>query len=269
MDSGDALVPTLAELGVILLLLLRAQYSGDGSFKRLSAGLVGVIDLIANSVPGHSSVSPWVGHSRCVGPRRRHHISSSGIVAQVIRDLRWRRNPETKPVVSVLVLEDLVMAPYLLILAVVLTGTGLLTGFSASRWRSSCCGRHHHHVEGGTGWRSSTRAAGRLAADCLRRSRCCCRAGGTCPPPAVAAFLVGLLLTGELRKSPAVASILFVNFSPPSSSSTSASTDISNLPAVLPAAGLALLTIGTKFVTGWFAAATGGRTISRLRAGAS
>ena len=56
------------------------------------------------------------------------YISSSGIVAQVIRDLRWRRNPETKPVVSVLVLEDLVMAPYLPILTVVLTGTGLVTG---------------------------------------------------------------------------------------------------------------------------------------------
>ena len=39
------------------------------------------------------------------------YISSSGIVSQVVRDLRWRRNPETAPVVSVLVIEDLVMAP--------------------------------------------------------------------------------------------------------------------------------------------------------------
>ena len=89
--------------------------------------------------------------------------------------------------------------------------------------------------------------------------------------PAVAAFLVGLLLTGELaevarrRLDPLrelFAAIFFVYFG--------LSTDISNLPAVLlPAAGLALLTIGTKFVTGWFAAATvEGGTISRLRAGA-
>ena len=94
---------------------------------------------------------------------------------------------------------------------------------------------------------------------------------GLVHPPAVAAFLVGLLLTGEIaevarrRLDPLrelLAAIFFVYFG--------LSTDISNLPAVLPpAAGLALLTIGTKFVTGWFAAATvEGGTISRLRAGA-
>lgn len=131
VDSSDALVPTLAELGVILLLLLLGlEYSGDElvqTAQRQSRS--GVIDLIANSVPGAlvGFAFGW-GVPGALALAGVTYISSSGIVAQVIRDLRWRRNPETKPVVSVLVLEDLVMAPYLPILTVVLTGTGLVTG---------------------------------------------------------------------------------------------------------------------------------------------
>ncbi|MEC9213508.1 MAG: cation:proton antiporter, partial [Actinomycetota bacterium] len=131
VDSSDALVPTLAELGVILLLLLLGlEYSGDElvqTAQRQSRS--GVVDLIANSIPGAlvGFAFGW-GIPGALALAGVTYISSSGIVAQVIRDLRWRRNPETKPVVSVLVLEDLVMAPYLPILTVVLTGTGLLTG---------------------------------------------------------------------------------------------------------------------------------------------
>jgi Kef-type K+ transport system membrane component KefB len=89
--------------------------------------------------------------------------------------------------------------------------------------------------------------------------------------PAVAAFLVGLLLTGEIaelarrRLDPLrelLAAIFFVYFG--------LSTDISEIPSMLiPAIILAILTIGTKFVTGWIAARTvATSTISRLRAGA-
>jgi hypothetical protein len=70
VDSSDALVPTLAELGVILLLLLLGlEYSGDElvqTAQRQSRS--GVIDLIANSVPG-----ALVGFAfGCFGPCRRH-----------------------------------------------------------------------------------------------------------------------------------------------------------------------------------------------------
>ena len=277
VDSSDALVPTLAELGVILLLLLLGlEYSGDElvqTAQRQSRS--GVIDLIANSVPGAlvGFAFGW-GVPGALALAGVTYISSSGIVAQVIRDLRWR-NPETKPVVSVLVLEDLVMAPYLPILTVVLTGTGLVTGLiSVSVALIVVAVVIVITLKGDTSFKrlfNASEPVGLLLIVFGAAVAAAGLAGLVQFSPAVAAFLVGLLLTGELaevarrRLDPLrelLAAIFFVYFG--------LSTDISNLPAVLlPAAGLALLTIGTKFVTGWFAAATvEGGTISRLRAGA-
>ena len=278
VDSSDALVPTLAELGVILLLLLLGlEYSGDElvqTAQRQSRS--GVIDLIANSVPGAlvGFAFGW-GVPGALALAGVTYISSSGIVAQVIRDLRWRRNPETKPVVSVLVLEDLVMAPYLPILTVVLTGTGLVTGLiSVSVALIVVAVVIVITLKGDTSFKrlfNASEPVGLLLIVFGAAVAAAGLAGLVQFSPAVAAFLVGLLLTGELaevarrRLDPLrelLAAIFFVYFG--------LSTDVSNLPAVLlPAAGLALLTIGTKFVTGWFAAATvQGGTISRLRAGA-
>ena len=278
VDSSDALVPTLAELGVILLLLLLGlEYSGDElvqTAQRQSRS--GVMDLIANSVPGAlvGFAFGW-GVPGALALAGVTYISSSGIVAQVIRDLRWRRNPETKPVVSVLVLEDLVMAPYLPILTVVLTGTGLITGLiSVSVALMVVAIVIVITLKGDTSFKrlfNASEPVGLLLIVFGAAVAAAGLAGLFQFSPAVAAFLVGLLLTGELaevarrRLDPLrelFAAIFFVYFG--------LSTDISNLPAVLlPAAGLALLTIGTKFVTGWFAAATvEGGTISRLRAGA-
>ena len=278
VDSSDALVPTLAELGVILLLLLLGlEYSGDElvqTAQRQSRS--GVIDLIANSVPGAlvGFAFGW-GVPGALALAGVTYISSSGIVAQVIRDLRWRRNPETKPVVSVLVLEDLVMAPYLPILTVVLTGMGLVTGLiSVSVALIVVAVVIVITLKGDTSFKrlfNASEPVGLLLIVFGAAVAAAGLAGLVQFSPAVAAFLVGLLLTGELaevarrRLDPLrelLAAIFFVYFG--------LSTDVSNLPAVLlPAAGLALLTIGTKFVTGWFAAATvQGGTISRLRAGA-
>ena len=278
VDSSDELVPTLAELGVILLLLLLGlEYSGDElvqTAQRQSRS--GVIDLIANLVPGAlvGFAFGW-GIPGALALAGVTYISSSGIVAQVIRDLRWRRNPETKPVVSVLVLEDLVMAPYLPILTVVLTGTGLITGLiSVSVALIVVAVVIVITLKGDTSFKrlfNASEPVGLLLIVFGAAVAAAGLAGLVQFSPAVAAFLVGLLLTGELaevarrRLDPLrelFAAIFFVYFG--------LSTDISNLPAVLlPAAGLALLTIGTKFVTGWFAAATvEGGTISRLRAGA-
>lgn len=131
IDSTETIIPIFAELGVILLLLLLGlEYSArelvqTAKLQRTS----GFIDLIANFTPGalFALVLGW-GVPGAVALGGVTYISSSGIVAQVVRDLRWRRNPETAPVVSVLVIEDLIMAPYLPILTVILTGTGLVTG---------------------------------------------------------------------------------------------------------------------------------------------
>ncbi|MCU1628827.1 MAG: potassium transporter [Pseudonocardia sp.] len=56
------------------------------------------------------------------------YISSSGIVAKVLSDLGRLGNRETPAVLSILVLEDLVMAVYLPILTALLIGVTFLGG---------------------------------------------------------------------------------------------------------------------------------------------
>ncbi len=53
-------------------------------------------------------------------------ISSSGVIAKVLAELRRLENPETPVVLAVLVLEDLAMAVYLPLVAVLLVGGGLM-----------------------------------------------------------------------------------------------------------------------------------------------
>jgi CPA2 family monovalent cation:H+ antiporter-2 len=52
------------------------------------------------------------------------YISSSGVIAKVLAELKRLENPETPVVLSVLVLEDLAMAVYLPLTAVLLPGGG-------------------------------------------------------------------------------------------------------------------------------------------------
>ena len=278
IDASDTLVPTLAELGVILLLLLLGlEYSGrelvDTARMQSRSGLV---DLLANALPGFAFgwLLGW-GFPGALALAGVTYISSSGIVAQVVRDLRWRRNPETKPVVSVLVLEDLVMAPYLPILTVVLTGTGLIAGLiSVSVALAVVAVVIFISVRRETGFQrffNASEPVGLL----LVVFGAAVAAGGLAGlvnfSPAVAAFLVGLLLTGEVaevarrRLDPLrelLAAVFFVYFG--------LSTNLQDLPVMLlPALALVIITIATKFLTGWFAARTvQGGTIAKLRAGA-
>jgi monovalent cation:H+ antiporter-2, CPA2 family len=52
------------------------------------------------------------------------YISSSGVIAKLLSELRRMNNPETPAILSVLVLEDLAMAIYLPLIAVLLVGGG-------------------------------------------------------------------------------------------------------------------------------------------------
>jgi CPA2 family monovalent cation:H+ antiporter-2 len=52
------------------------------------------------------------------------YVSSSGVIAKVLADLKRLENPETPAVLSILVLEDLAMAVYLPLVAVLLAGGG-------------------------------------------------------------------------------------------------------------------------------------------------
>jgi len=278
IDPRGILVPTLAELGVVLLLLLLGlEYSGTQLVETArQQSRSGFIDLVLNATPGVAMalILGW-GFAGALALGGVTYISSSGIVSQVVRDLRWRRNPETRPVVSILILEDLVMAPYLPILTVVLTGAGLVSGLVSTgialvvvavvilvavrqgSWTKRLFGNSEPVGLLLVVFGAAVAAAG--------------LAGLVSFSPAVAAFLVGLLLTGEVaevarrRLDPLrelLAAVFFAYFG--------LSTDPADLPAVvLPALLLAIITIATKFVTGWYASGTvDGDTTSRLRAGA-
>jgi CPA2 family monovalent cation:H+ antiporter-2 len=278
IDPRGILVPTLAELGVVLLLLLLGlEYSGTQlveTARRQSRS--GVIDLVLNATPGVAMalILGW-GPAGALALGGVTYISSSGIVSQVVRDLRWRRNPETRPVVSILVLEDLVMAPYLPILTVVLTGAGLVSGLVSTGVALTVVAvviliavRREGHTQR---FIKSSDPVGVLLVVFGAAVAAAGLAGLVSFSPAVAAFLVGLLLTGEVaevarrRLDPLrelLAAVFFAYFG--------LSTNPADLPAViLPALVLAIITIATKFVTGWYASNTvDGGTISKLRAGA-
>ncbi len=127
LDVSREFIELGAELGAILLLfLLGVEYSVD----ELTAGarrayVSGTVDLVLNFAPGFlvGLLLGWsAGASFLLGGVT--YISSSGIAAKLIRDLGWLGNREVSAVLSVLVIEDLVMAVYLAIAAAVVFGAG-------------------------------------------------------------------------------------------------------------------------------------------------
>jgi CPA2 family monovalent cation:H+ antiporter-2 len=112
-----------SEIGVLLLLFtLGLEYTGEELSRNLKAGFAsGVVDLVLNFIPGLIAglLLGWgLFPATLLGGVT--YISSSGIIAKVLGDRLG--NPETPSMLSVLVLEDLVMAVYLPIVAVLLAG---------------------------------------------------------------------------------------------------------------------------------------------------
>ena len=114
-----------SEIGVLLLLFtLGLEYTGEELSRNLKAGFAsGVVDLVLNFIPGLIAglLLGWgLFPATLLGGVT--YISSSGIIAKVLGELNRLGNPETPSMLSVLVLEDLVMAVYLPIVAVLLAG---------------------------------------------------------------------------------------------------------------------------------------------------
>jgi len=117
-----------AEIGVLLLLfMLGLEYTGKELQENLRVGLPsGLADFALNFTPGLAAgfLLGWKAlPSVLLGGVT--WISSSGIIAKVLADLQRLDNPETPSVLSILVLEDLAMAVYLPLVAVLLVGGGL------------------------------------------------------------------------------------------------------------------------------------------------
>jgi CPA2 family monovalent cation:H+ antiporter-2 len=114
-----------AEIGVLLLLfMLGLEYSGEQLMATLHSGFrAGVIDFFLNFSPG--LIFGFVigfGPIAAVILGGVTYMSSSGVAAKVLTELGRLDFPETRVVLSILILEDLVMAVYLPLVAVLVAG---------------------------------------------------------------------------------------------------------------------------------------------------
>ncbi|MEO1645445.1 MAG: cation:proton antiporter [Chloroflexota bacterium] len=123
-----------AEIGVLLLLFaLGLEYSPKEIGAVLKNGIpAGGLDLLLNFLPGllfglllgmDWRIAMLLGGVT--------YISSSGIISKLLVDLGWMGNRETPTVLSILVMEDLVMAAYLPLMAVLLAGSDFTSGMAS------------------------------------------------------------------------------------------------------------------------------------------
>ena len=120
-----------SEIGVILLLvMLGLEYSATelvGSLRR--SKLAGVLDLAFNAIPGaaFALILGW-GPVAALALAGITWVSSSGVIAKLLRDLGRIGNRETPVILSILVIEDLAMAFYLPVLSALVIGAGIMQG---------------------------------------------------------------------------------------------------------------------------------------------
>jgi len=261
LSLSEEFLTTGAQIGAImLLLLLGLEYSAYDLAKAFTERRSsGVIDFFANATPGFviGLILGWdIGGALALAGIT--YVSSSGIAAQLIKEMGWRRSEVSKRAIGVLVFEDLALAPYLPLLtsvvlgvsawsgiisvsvALAITGLVILISFKGkNRWSKIL----NPNEPGGlllTVFGAALLAAG--LADMIGFSG------------VVAAFLIGLLLTGEVaetaraRLSPIrdiFAAIFFLFFG--------ITTNPADLPAVIPLALLlAGLGIAGKYLVGWW-----------------
>lgn len=274
--TGD-FIDVGAQIGVVLLLFtLGLEYTGDELVRNLRSGApAGAVDLLASGVPGVAAglLLGWSFEAALLLGGVTY-ITSSGIVAKLLSDLGRLGNRETPVVLSLLVIEDLVMAFYLPFVAVLLTGSGLATGAGsvavaltaalgtlavAVRFGprlSRVLGHESNEVLMLTVLGTVLLVAG--AAESIKVSA------------AVGAFLVGIALSDQVahRSTELImplrdlfAAVFFVFFG--------LQIDAGALPEVaVVAILLAVVTAGTKMWTGWWAAARAGIAVpGRVRAG--
>ena len=128
VDISNEVAEIGAEIGVVLLLfMLGLEYTGDELSSSLRSGAPsGLVDLVANFTPGWlvGVLLGWDTAS-AVLLGGVTYISSSGVISKVLADLDRMGNRETPAILSILVIEDLVMAVYLpLVAALLLGGSG-------------------------------------------------------------------------------------------------------------------------------------------------
>ncbi len=267
LDASESFFEVGSEIGVILLLaMLGLEYSPTELMKSLKQSrIAGVLDGVLNAVPGaaFALVLGW-GPVAAVALAGVTWVSSSGVIAKVLRDLRRLGNRETPTILSVLVIEDLAMAFYLPVLSALVIGAGLLQGattvviavsvvvvilFLALRF-----GKVLSRLFSAND--AEPLLLGVLGLTMLVAGL----AEQVSVSAAVGAFLVGIAISGQVAHNATVvltplrdlfATVFFVFFG-------IATNPADILPVLLPAFVLAALTIATKTMSGYLAAKRAG-----------
>lgn len=134
LGASEEFISAAGELGVLLLLLLLGlEFSAaefTASMRRHAPS--GLVDLALNAPVGFVA-GLLLGYEwpACLALAGVTWISSSGIVARLLSDLKRTGFRETPSVLSVLVLEDIAMAVFLPLLVVVLSGGTVLAAVLA------------------------------------------------------------------------------------------------------------------------------------------
>ncbi|WAC90489.1 cation:proton antiporter [Mycobacterium sp. Aquia_213] len=275
--AAGEFIMTGAPIGVVLLLLtLGLEFSATEFATSLRHHLPSAgVDVVLNATPG--AVAGWLlgfDGIAILGLAGVTYISSSGVVARLLEDLRRLGNRETPAVLSVLVLEDFAMAAYLPLFAVLASGgTGLeavagmavaIGALVAAFFASYYWG---HHVGRLVASADSEQLLLRVLGITLLVAAL---AESLHASAAVGAFLVGLTLTGDTANRARkvlgplrdlFAAIFFV--------AIGLQVDPHELVPMLPVAlMLAVVTATTKVATGIFAARRDGvARRGQLRAG--
>ncbi|MER7440106.1 cation:proton antiporter [Micromonospora avicenniae] len=263
LNASEEFFAVGAEIGVILLLvMLGLEYSANELVGNLrSAAPAGLIDAALNALPGAAFALllgwDWVAALVLAGIT---WVSSSGVIAKVLGDLGRLGNRETPVILSVLVIEDLAMALYLPLVTAVLLGAGLMGGGIALTIAVATVLVVlvvAIRFGGVISTLMSAKDAEVLLLGVLGLTLLVAGfAAELQVSAAVGAFLVGIALSGPVAHhatellSPLrdlFAAVFFVFFG--------LTTDPREIPPVLlPALGLAIVTMATKTLTGYLAA---------------
>lgn len=261
LNLSDDFLNLGAQIGAILLLLLLGlEYSASelvSSFRERRSP--GIVDVLINGLPGaiFGLILGWglIGALVLGGIT---YVSSSGIAAQLIKDGSLNGLASTKRAISVLVIEDIFLAVYLPILSAVIASVALVTGLISISVALIIAGgalllaaRGLHIPHGPSLMGDSATLLLTVFGAALLASGLATYIGFS---GAVAAFLVGLILTGDIaivarvRLAPLrdlFAAIFFLFFG--------LKTDPADIPSVLiPALLLTVIGVGTKWFTAWW-----------------
>lgn len=131
LDLSEDFLNVGAEIGALLLMLvLGLEYSASDLVQSLkSRWHSGVVDLLLNALPA-AVLALVLGYGLfgALAFSGIMFVSSSGIASQMIRETGWAKSNVAKRTTGVLVLEDIMLAPYLPLVATATLGLGALGG---------------------------------------------------------------------------------------------------------------------------------------------